>query len=187
VVGAAFTLAGIVVFVSGGQPQQGNSHPSAASWWIACLVTLVLVVSLTVTGHRFEGAGRAITLGTAAGLAFGLQAAVTKTFVTELGHGLLAVLSGWSVYALIVSAIFGFALQQSALKTGVLAPAMASSNSVSLFSSVILAVTIYDEKISKSGAAHAGMAWVGLGVAIAGIVLLAGSAPPAEMSPTVDG
>jgi drug/metabolite transporter (DMT)-like permease len=181
-VGAGLTLAGLLIFLSGGQPQHGKSHPSAASWWAACLVTLVAVLILVALGRRFRGAGRALTLGAAAGLAFGLQAAVTKTFVADVGHGLVALLSSWSVYALIVSAICGFVLQQSALKTGVLAPAMASSNSVALLSSVVLAVTVYDEKLAKSGAVHAGAAWAGLGMAIVGIVLLAGSEPPSTTS-----
>jgi drug/metabolite transporter (DMT)-like permease len=37
--GACLTLAGIVFFVSAGQPQGGTSHPSAAAWWAACLIT----------------------------------------------------------------------------------------------------------------------------------------------------
>ena len=97
-------------------------------------------MALFVVGRRFTGASKALVFGAAAGLGYGLQAAVTKTFVTELGGGVLALLSSWSVYVLILSAVSGFALQQSALKTGVLAPAMASSNSVTLFSSVILGI-----------------------------------------------
>jgi len=178
VIGAALTMIGIVVLLSAGQPQGGSARPSASAWWSACLVTLVLVVVLAGVGTRFHGGSRALTFGAAAGLGFGLQAAVTKTFVTQVGHGLGAVLSSWTVYVLIVSAVIGFVLQQSALKTGVLAPAMASSNSVTLFSSVLLGVTVYGEKISKSGAAHIGGAYGGLAIAVVGIALLAGSESP---------
>ena len=103
---------------------------------------------------------------------------MTKTFVTEIGGGALGLLASWSTYVLIVSALTGFALQQSSLKTGVLAPAMASANSVTLFSSVILGMAVYGETISKSGTAHSGAAVVGLFVAIVGIALLAGSDAP---------
>ncbi len=74
----------------------------------------------------------------------------------------------------------GFALQQSALKTGVLAPAMASSNSVTLFSSVILGISVYGESLAKGGSSHAGSTIVGLLIAIVGIALLAGSESPQE-------
>jgi drug/metabolite transporter (DMT)-like permease len=177
VLGALLVLIGIVLFLSAGQPQSGTSQASAATWWGACLITLVLVVALAGVGTRFTGAAKALTLGAAAGLGFGLQAAVTKTFVTQVGNGVLALLSSWPVYVLVISAIVGFVLQQSALKTGVLAPAMASSNSVTLFSSVILGIVVYGDTISKGGAGHVGSAWAGLAVAIAGIGLLAGSEP----------
>ena len=176
--GAGLTLVGIIFFVSAGQPQNGNPHPGAAAWWTAVLVIYGLVIVLFLVGARFSGAAKALTYGAAAGLGYGLQAAVTKTFVTEVGSGILALLSSWSIYVLILSALTGFALQQSSLKTGVLAPAMASANSVSLFTSVILGITVYDETISKSGAGHTSSAFIGLAVALVGIALLAGSAEP---------
>lgn len=181
--GAILTMVGIVFFLSAGQPQGGTSHPSAGTWWAACVVTFALVGLLFGVGRRFSGAAKALTFGAAAGLGYGLQAAVTKTFVTEIGGGALGLLTSWSTYVLVVSALTGLYLQQSALKTGVLAPAMASSNSVTLFSSVLLGFTIYGESLSKSGAPHAGSAALGLVVAVVGIVFLAGSEGPDVPAP----
>lgn len=45
----------------------------------------------------------------------------------------------------------GFVRQQSALETGVLAAAMASSNAVTLFAGVILGALIYGEALSRGG------------------------------------
>ena len=183
VAGATLTLFGIVCFVSAGQPQGGTTHPSAATWWTACLVTGGLVAILFLVGRRYTGAAKALTYGAAAGLGYGLQAAVTKTFVAEIGGGALGLVASWSTYVLIVSALTGFALQQSSLKTGVLAPAMASANSVTLFSSVILGMAVYGETISKNGTGHSGAAVVGLLVAVVGIALLAGSETPEPSAP----
>jgi multidrug transporter EmrE-like cation transporter len=97
--------------------------------------------------------------------------------VTTVGHGLSEVLSNWTIYVLIASALVGFVLQQSALKTGVLAPAMASSNAVTLFGSVAFGSSVFGESLS-SGGARPTSAVVGLGVALVGIVLLAGTKPP---------
>ncbi len=182
VTGACLTLVGIVFFVSAGQPQGGTPHPSSTAWWVACVTTGALIVILFEVGRRFTGASKALTFGAAAGLGYGLQAAVTKTFVTEIGSGIPALLSSWSVYVLIISAVSGFAFQQSALRTGVLAPAMASSNSVTLFSSVLLGIGVYGETLSKSGTSHTGSTVVGLLVAIVGIALLAGSEAPQEVA-----
>ena len=182
--GALLTLLGIVFFLSAGQPQGGTTHPSAAAWWAACLGTAAFVAILFVVSRNWTGAAKALTFGAAAGLGYGLQAAVTKTFVTLIGSGIVTIVTSWSVYVLIVSALSGFALQQSALKTGVLAPAMASSNSVTLFSSVLLGIGVYGESISKSGSGHVGAAVVGLVVAVVGIAFLAGSqAPESETAP----
>jgi drug/metabolite transporter (DMT)-like permease len=178
IAGALLTLAGIAWFLSAGQPQGGTSHPGAATWTIACLLILALVLALGAVGNRLSGAEKAIALGVGSGLAFGLQAAVTKTFVTHIGGGILALLGTWSSYVLLVTALLGFGLQQSALKTGVLAPAMASSNSVTLFASVVLGVAVYGETLAQSGGAHPGFAVAGLLVAVVGIVLLAGSTRP---------
>lgn len=184
--GAALTMLGIVFFITAGQPQGGTTHPSATSWWVACVTIAVLVIALVAVGARFRGAARALTLGAAAGLGFGLQAAVTKTFVTEIGGGILSLLGSWSVWVLILSALTGFALQQSSLKTGILAPAMASANSVTLFTSVVLGIGVYGETISKNGAAHSGSAFAGLAVAIIGIAFLAGSDAPQPTSSAPD-
>ena len=179
VTGALLTLVGILFFLSAGQPAGGSDDAGARKWWIACTVTLALVVLLVAVGSRFSGAAKALTFGSAAGLGLGLQAAVTKTFVTHLGGGLSALLSTWSTYVLIASAVTGFVLLQSALKTGVLAPSMASSNSVTLFSSVILGISVYGETLSGPGGVHVGSTFVGLAVAVLGIALLAGAEAPA--------
>jgi drug/metabolite transporter (DMT)-like permease len=185
--GALAVLVGIMFFLWAGAPSGGTNYPSASLWWGACLGTLILVAVLAAFGTRMKGASKALLLGSAAGFAFGLQAAVTKAFVGELGNGALSLLADWSVYVLIVSAVVGFALQQGSLKTGVLAPAMASSNAVTLFSSVILGIAVYGEKLSAGGGGHVASAAVGLAVAIAGVVLLGSAEEPPATEPASAG
>jgi drug/metabolite transporter (DMT)-like permease len=186
-VGALAVLIGIMFFLWAGAPSGGTNHPSASLWWGACLGTLVLVTVLAVVGTRMKGASRALLLGSAAGFGFGLQAAVTKTFVGELGHGVLSLFADWSIYVLIVSAVLGFILQQGSLKTGVLAPAMASSNALTLFASVLLGIAVYGERLAASGAGHVASAAVGLAVAVAGIVLLGSAEGPPASEPASAG
>jgi drug/metabolite transporter (DMT)-like permease len=178
--GALAVLVGIMFFLWAGAPSGGTNHPSASLWWGACLGTSALVVVLAAFGTRMSGASKALLFGSAAGFGYGLQAAVTKTFVGELGHGALSLLADWSVYVLVVSAVIGFVLQQGALKTGVLAPAMASSNAVTLFSSVILGIIVYGERLTASGGGHVASAVVGLVIAIVGIVLLGSAEVPPD-------
>jgi hypothetical protein len=146
-------------------------------WWSACLITLALVLFLGWLGLRRQGGSRALLFGSAAGFGFALQAAVTKEFVTVVHAGLVAVLISWTTYVLILSALTGFALQQSALKTGVLAPAMASSNVITLAAGVVLGITVFGETLAH-GSGRLVPALLGLALAVWGVALLAGAPPP---------
>ena len=177
ILGAAAVVIGIVLFISVGAPKGGTSHPSALAWWIAGLITLVFVVVLAHFGRKQSGATAALLLGAAAGFLFALQAAVTKVFVTEVGHGVVNLLQHWPAYVLALSAIGGFVLQQSALKTGVLAPAMASSNAVTLFAGIVLGITVFGETLAH-GNGRLLPAIGGLLLAVVGVGLLAEAPPP---------
>jgi len=172
IIGACTTLFGIILFVAVGQPQGGVSEPEAAAWWMAGLMISALMLLLAWLAHSRRGAKAAALFATAAGLSFAFQAAVTKVFMNEIGDGLGAILSSWTIYALILSALAGFGLQQSALKTGFLAPAMAACNATTLAVSVLLGVTLFQESISQS---QDGLfpAFAGLVLAIVGVLMLA--------------
>ena len=67
--------------------------------------------------------------------------------------------------------------------TDVLAPAMASSNAVTLFASVIFGVTVFGESLSH-GHGRLVPAVIGLALAMVGLVTLAGAKPPLPAEPT---
>ena len=174
--GAGATVAGIAVFLSVGSPSQGTDQPTAAAWWTAGIASVLLLGLLAWFGYHRSGAAKAALLGAGAGVAFAFQASVTKDFVSVISGGLDAVLTSWTTYALIMSALLGGALQQTALKTGVLAPAMATTSSVTLFGSILLGGIVFEETLAHGGGQFA-PAIIGLAVALGGIGLLAGSRP----------
>ncbi|MBO0816638.1 MAG: DMT family transporter [Actinobacteria bacterium] len=182
VTGAVAMVAGLALFLFVGSPQGGTSQPDAAAWWSAIGAAIVTTGLLACVGWRRAGAVKALLFGSAAGVAYALQAAVTKVFMTQLGHGLAALLSDWTTYTLLICAAVGFAFQQSALKTGVLAPAMAASNAVTLFGSAVFGVTVFGETLSR-GDGRLTPAIIGLAAAMAGIFLLAGAKPPLVNQP----
>jgi drug/metabolite transporter (DMT)-like permease len=175
--GAAAMVAGITLFVVANGGEHSSSHAPSADWWATVCVSLAAIGALVALGLRRRGAARALLFGSAAGVAFGAQAALTKVFVPLVSQGLGTVLTSWVTYALLGTALVGFATQQGALKTGALAPAMASSTSVTLFVSILLGAALFGEPVAKQGL------WVlasiaGLGLAVVGVWALAGSAPP---------
>ena len=172
IAGAVATVAGVVLFIAVGQPAGGTSRPPASAWWISGVVIGVAMVFLARVARRRRGGVAAAVFATAAGLGFAFQAAVTKVFVTELGNGVAGLLASWTTYVLILSALAGFVLQQSALKTGFLAPAMAASNATTLVASVVLGVVIFEESLEGAGGRLV-VAILGLVLAAVGVVLLA--------------
>jgi hypothetical protein len=181
--GALAVVVGIVVFLTVGAPAKGASAASAAEWWTAGVLSVVLIGGIGALGLRQRGAVRAALFGGGAGVAYALQASVTKVFVGEIGRGVASLLTTWSTYVLIVSALVGFALQQSALKTGVLAAAMASSNASTLFFSAVFGVLVFDERLAR-GDGRALVAVIGLIVAVLGVIRLARIAPYASVPRT---
>jgi drug/metabolite transporter (DMT)-like permease len=173
--GALTTLVGIVVLVTLGQPQGGVVRPTAARWWISGLSILALIPMLILLARSRRGAVRAALFGAAAGLAFAFQAAATKMLVIELGHGLPGVFASWPLYVFVGAELGGFALQQSALKTGFLAPAAATLNAATLAASVGLGVAVFEESFFR-GSGRLLPAVVGLVMAIVGVVTLAAPA-----------
>jgi drug/metabolite transporter (DMT)-like permease len=172
IIGACFTFVGIVTFLAIGQPQGGTSQPSTKAWLGSGIIIVIVMILLAWLARKRRGAVAAALFATAAGISFGFQAAVTKVFVTQIGYGLGFILTSWTTYALILSALAGFALQQSALKTGFLAPAMAASNASTLATSVLLGITLFQETISN-GQGRITPAFFALALAILGVVMLA--------------
>jgi drug/metabolite transporter (DMT)-like permease len=181
VAGAIAVVLGIVLFVSVAATGSGTGHPSNTAWWIAGILTVAAIGVLMGLGWSGTGGRQALLFGLAAGCAFAFQAAVTKVFVGELHQGIGTILSSWTTYALIISAMLGFTLQQSALKTGVLAPAMASSNAMTLFASTLLGAIVFDERLAH-GDGRLVPAVVGLVMALVGVSFLAGEEEPAGPS-----
>ena len=182
VLGAVATIVGIVLFLSTGAPQKGNSEVPYGAWLASGVLGATVVIVLARIGRSRGGATKALMFGSAAGVGFALQATVTKQFMTIIGNGIGSLFSSWEIYALVATAVVGFILQQSALKTGLLAPAMASSNAVTLFASVIFGITVFGERLSN-GSDRLAPAFIGLAVALAGVVLLAGTKPPQASEP----
>ncbi|NYJ06269.1 DMT family transporter [Petropleomorpha daqingensis] len=178
VLGACAMVLGIVLFVAVGNPEGGTGNPTAASWWLAGLGSLCLVGVLVWAGRSRTGSRQALLFGAAAGLGFGMASALTKAVTDVVGQGAAAVLGSWELYALLAAGLVGLVLGQSSLRTGALAPAMASTNSVMLLSSVWLGISVFGERFQRGGG-HLAVAAAGLVAILAGVALLSRAPVPA--------
>lgn len=171
VLGASIVTCGLVAFLVLSAPEGGIASPAPARWVASAALVGAAVVVTTLAARGRSPAVVGGLLGAAAGLTFGYQAAVAKLFASQIERGVAALLQEWSTWVLIVLMVGGWALQQASLKTGVLAPAMASVNVATMVVSVALGVAVFQETIHTGGGA-AFWSLLALGVTAAGVVML---------------
>lgn len=169
----AFLLAAaLAMFIVVGDPSEGNTNAPLVDWIVPLIVAAVVIGGAAVGGLLLRNPGaRALLLGAAGGMLFGLAAALTK-FVTDLVDGdPLAALTAWQTYTLIGSGILGFYLQQRAFQVGPLSASMPAVTICEPLGAAFIGVTVLDERIRTEGAALATIV-VAVAVMIVTTVLL---------------
>ena len=135
---------------------------------------------LVAVGSRGAPGVKAALYGTAAGILFGLSAALTKATVDQLDDGVLALFTDWHVYALLVVGYVSMTISELSLQTGVLAPAIATASIFDPLSSVVLGITLLHESLHEDAFGVA-LSAVALVVMLGGLAALAkaqGAATP---------
>jgi drug/metabolite transporter (DMT)-like permease len=145
----AVALAAFVVFAD---PTAGLSRASFPTWSPAAVILLALLVGCVVAARLRVGVGRAVLLAIATALAYGATAALTKGVVDLLGDGLLPLLTAWETYALVVVAIGGTVLQQSAFQAGGLAASLPVITVGEPVVAAVLGIAVLGEHVRVEGA-----------------------------------
>lgn len=147
-VGAGLLLcAGLGVFLGIGAPTEGR-FGAAASSWAPALVVVGLVVGLAVLARRrAEGPVRASMFGLAAGMTFGVNAALTKVVVHVLADHPVSVLWHWELYGLAACSIGGLLLVQSAFQAGSLAAALPALEVAEPLVATVVGLAILGERL----------------------------------------
>jgi drug/metabolite transporter (DMT)-like permease len=172
VVGATLVTVGLAALLVASKPAEGTDDASFLSWAVIGGATLGVAVLLFTLARGRAASVRAGLLGTAGGILFGLSAALTKTTVSRLDDGIGAVLGDWHVYALVVVSVAAFWLEQAALQTGALAPAVATTMAFDPLSSLVFGIALFDEALHESALGYA-FSSLALAAALAGLVVLA--------------
>ena len=171
---AVAVTAGLALFLVAADPEGGKNDASGLAWIVSFAVIGVVSAALSLAARGRSPRQRAALLGIAAGIMFGLAAALTKATVERLDEGLLHLLGDWHVYALIIVGYVGLTLSQSSFQTGALAPAVATQMAFDPIASVLLGVYALDETIHESTGGLI-LALAAFAVVMAGLVYLAGA------------
>lgn len=181
VAAAAVTL-GLAGFLVVADPSGGREDATTLGWIVSFAVFGGVSVALLVAARGRSPVHRAAMLGSAAGILFGLTAALTKATVEEIDDGVLAVLGDWHLYALVVVGYAATMLTQASLQAGPLAPAVATQSSLNPIASFLLGTLVFDETIHESAAGWVA-ALVAFGVMLVGLVVLSVAVPPVVAAP----
>lgn len=175
-VAAAATAGGLGLFIAVGRPEQeGVSAAAPLSWVITGLGVLTAAGLLTRVARRAHPVREAALLAAAAGLLFGLQAALTQATVEKFtSGGVTAALTSWAPYAVAVVALLGTVLLQSAYELAPLPASFPSLVSAEPLASVAIGVGVLGGTLHLEPAALAGEL-AGFAVMLLGIRTLASS------------
>jgi drug/metabolite transporter (DMT)-like permease len=171
-IGAAVIVVGLALFALFGDPAGGRENAPGSEWAIAIALLGAVCVALLLLGGRGSLTMKAAVYGTVAGILFGLSAALTKPTLEFLHAGIDELLSHWEPYALAIAGVLGFVLQQVSLGTGKLAPSVATVSVANPVVGILLGIALLDERLSRP-AWHVVVACIGLGLALAGAVVIA--------------
>jgi drug/metabolite transporter (DMT)-like permease len=141
----------LAIFVVAGNPTSGRNR-AGLDGWLAPGITVVVVVAICVgIGAISHGTRRAVLLAIATGVLYGVTAALTKSVVELLTHGIWALLTNWETYALAVAATLGTLLQQSAFQAGGLGASMPTVMVLEPMVAAVLGVIVLEERIRANG------------------------------------
>lgn len=165
----------------------GHAHPgdlprhAAGLAAVGAAVAGTAAIASAVAGLRAAGRRRAVLLAVAAGLADSCSAVVTLAFSHVAPHGLVAVVTSWSVYALVASGAGNVLLTQSAYQTGRPMITLPIISAVAPVASVAIGIGILGEtpRTGVLGGVAAGLAVLVTSLALACLARL-GQSPPAQ-------
>ena len=171
VLAVVLTAGGLAAFLVASNPTAGdhvNRDLTAAVITVAGVVVAVLanVVAIVTRGHP---ARRALLLGVTAGILFGLVAGLLKMALNTLhDHGIVAMVAGWPLWAMVVVGLAGVYTNQRAYQAAALSQSMPVLNIIDVLVALTFGLFVFHEVPNHSPGALAveaiGLACIGLGL-----------------------
>lgn len=142
-VGALAITAGMATFLLVGQPHRGGGTVPPLRWVEGAGSLVFLAVVLAVIASRLPSVRRAPLLGAGAGVLFGVQASLVQSAVAVMtGTGILALLMTWHGYAVVVVALTGMLLVQSAFEAAPLTSSYPAIVTSQLLTAIVIGVWV---------------------------------------------
>lgn len=175
--GSLLCGAGLAVFLVLARPHGGTQHPGIGSVLPLAVGLVVVVLCCLAVAARYRGQARALALATSCGILYGVTAGLGKMVLDSLDEGLLALFTGWPVYALAVVGLLGFLLNQNAFQAArTIATVLAVITIMDPLAGVAVGIVWLHERVSAAPAAVVGEVLAMVVMAL-GVVVLARRSP----------
>lgn len=150
---SAVLVAALVVFVVFGQPTEGITQPSFASWLPVLVVGVLVVLACMAAAVRAEphSPRRSLLIAIAAGVLLGLSAPLTKGAVHGFAAGVVGGLIAWELWGMALTASLGTFWQQSSYQAGDVQTSLPAVTVLKPVVAMVIALTIYEERLIVSG------------------------------------
>ncbi len=150
---ASLLVASLAVFVGVGGPQDGTAPTTSGPWLIAAAICTVLTGAGFVIARGSSSVRRSVALGFATGAIWAFAAAVLKALIDRVDrHGLDGLVS-WMPCALVVLAIGGMIVNQTAFQADRLLWTLPALTVAQPVVGVGFASVIFSEHLDVSGPA----------------------------------
>lgn len=148
--GIAAVMAGISVFILAASPGSGIQNPATRDWLFSLIPVACVSAALVVAGSTRRGSKRAMLLGSAAGISFGILSVLTKAVTHLLSRDVSKAFTTWQVYVTIAVGVVALVVSQSAYQAGPLAWSMPFVGVLEPLVAVIIGDTVLGEQIRLS-------------------------------------
>lgn len=178
-IGAAVLVIGVAAFETAGQPRGGN--PGSGPWtrWFAVFVlggAVALLIGAAIHRHINDAWDqKAMLLGAAAGLSYGLQDGVTRYTVHIVQHGGIGLLmASWPPYALLGLGTLSVLLAQSAFEAAPLRMSLPAITAAEPVAGIIVGLVVFEERL-RLGPVSTVIWVIGLALMVIGVLSIARS------------
>jgi hypothetical protein len=148
VTGALILIGGVtLISLSRSTTPVGLSFGSLSHWYAAAIIAGIAFMAVII-GHRRQGQVRATLTGTAAGLVFGIQDALTRQTLQGLqGHSWTVLFTTWSAYALVGAGILGIWLMQNAFSAASLHASLPAIAACEPLAGIALGIVVFGDRV----------------------------------------
>jgi drug/metabolite transporter (DMT)-like permease len=171
-IAAVLVCVGLAVFLVVASPEAGHDNVGTAVWIALLGSSAALTLGLVASSIGRLPWQRAVMLSGAAGVLYGVTAALTKTCSHLLDGGVASLLGHWQPYALVVAGVAGMVIGQSAFQAGSLAVSLPAMSVVDPIVSIVIGALAFGESLA-AGPGHVVIEVTALVAMSTGVVLLA--------------